>query len=65
MNYFHICSATLFVCWMANAMTPVGCLSLFPPGLETDVHDVDLAELHRAITTEQYAPDNTPLQFLG
>ena len=65
MNYFHICSATLFVCRMTNAMAPVGRVSLFSPVLETDVHDVDLAELHRAITTEQYAPDNTPLQFLG
>lgn len=46
-------------------MAPVGRVSLFPPVLETNIHDVDPAELHLAITIEQYTPYNTPLQFLG
>jgi hypothetical protein len=62
MNYFHICSATLFAYWMTNAMALIVRISLFLPGLKIGAHD---AELHRATTTGQYTPDTTPLQFLG
>ena len=40
-------------------------ISLILPGLETDINDVDPAELHGAINTGQYTLDYTPLHFLG
>lgn len=65
MNYFHICSATLFALWITKAMVLNARISLILPGREPDINDVDPAELHGVINTGQYALVYTPLQLLG
>jgi len=66
MNYFYICSTTLFAFRLTNVMASIAaCLSLFLPTLTFDVNVDDHSELHLAINTEQQTLNFTQLQFLG